>query len=140
MTWLNHEHQQFESAVYRCRSICDDKNWGLVRTLFQEFVESYGTHVRLEEDVVFAMYEERAGTSSEPTDSLRTDHAQIANLCKHIHDLLERGDWQHVPREISLLYRCVIRHHEKEEEIFLPMASEVLLSDKEEVLSRLKPA
>jgi len=138
MTWLSHEHTQFESAVHRCRSACDSENWAIVRKIFQDFVTSYEVHAALEEDVVFPMYEEHAETSKEPTHSLRADHAQIFSLCRHIHDHLERGDYQGVPQEMSLLYRSLIRHHEKEEEIFLPMASEALLLDKEQVLSKLK--
>lgn len=138
MTWLNHDHKQYESAVHRCRRVCDDKDWAKVRNLFQDFVSSYEMHVRLEEDVLFPLYEQRVETPTEPADSLREDHAQIFRLTQHILDLLERGDWQGVPTDMSLLYRLLIKHHEKEEEIFLPMASEALLSDKDEILLELK--
>ena len=137
--WLNHDHKQFESAVYCCRSVCDDEDWGTVRNLFQDFLSSYVMHMQLEEDVLFPMYEERAETPTGAIISLREDHAQILGLAKHIRDLLERGDTQSVPNHMSSLYRLVTKHHKNEEEIFLPMARETLLSDKDKMLSELKP-
>lgn len=138
MTWLNHDHKQFESTVHRCRSICDDDDWIAVHKMFQDFLSSYEMHVRLEEDVLFPRYEQRVETSASPTESLREDHTQIFRLARHIQDLLEHGDRQDVANDLSLLYRLLTKHHEKEEEIFLPMASETLLLDKAEILSELK--
>ncbi len=137
-TWLHHDHKQFETAVHRCRTICDDEDWSMVHQVFQDFLSSYEMHVQLEEDVLFPMYEERPETSPEPTDSLREDHAQIFRLGKNIQDLLARGDWEGVPHDVSLLYQALIRHHEKEEEMFLPMASDSLLSDKDKIIAELE--
>jgi iron-sulfur cluster repair protein YtfE (RIC family) len=110
----------------------------MVHQVFQDFLSSYEMHVQLEEDVLFPMYEERPETSPEPTDSLREDHAQIFRLGKNIQDLLARGDWEGVPHDVSLLYQALIRHHEKEEEMFLPMASDSLLSDKDKIIAELE--
>ena len=136
--WLNHDHQQFEMAVHRCRDLCDSEDWTALRDEFRQFAASYESHVRLEEDALFPMYEEQTQASSEPTDSLREDHAQIFRLTSHIEAALRRDDRQGIASDVALLYRTLSKHHEKEEEVFLPMASELLLADKDNILAELK--
>ena len=53
MNWLKHDHHQFESAIYRCRNLCDQKDWNTLRRLLDDFITCYESHVRTEEDVLF---------------------------------------------------------------------------------------
>ena len=138
MSWLNHDHKNFESAVFKCRNACDEKDWPQVQTVFGELESSYRTHVRIEEEVLFPAYEARPGAATEPTSSLKADHTQIFHLMDHISKQLDQGSHDSLAYDFALLYRTLIKHHEKEEEIFLPMASEALLSDKETILADLK--
>lgn len=137
MNWLNHDHQQFESAVYRCRTVCDIADWDKLRDQFDDFVIAYELHVRAEEELLFPYYERREGASREPTESLRADHAQIFRVVGQISARLERAEWTRIPDELSRLYQVLARHHEMEEKIFLPMASELLAGDKETILADL---
>jgi iron-sulfur cluster repair protein YtfE (RIC family) len=138
MNWLNHDHKSFESAVYKCRSACDDANWSFVQQVFAELVENYKLHVRIEEEVLFPAYEQHPGVTAEPTDFLRADHKQIFSLMEHISSQLNQKAYDTVAEDLSFLYRTMIGHHDKEEQIFLPMASEALYSDKNTILEELK--
>ncbi len=138
MNWLNHDHKNFESAVYKCRSASDDANWPLAQQVFDELVTSYRFHVRIEEEVLFPAYEQHPGVPRDPTDSLRADHAQIFRLMDHISRQLGQSPNDSLAEDLSLLYRTLISHHEKEEQIFLPMASQALYSDKDAILENLK--
>lgn len=138
MNWLNHDHENFESAVYKCRSACDDANWPLVQQVFNELVTSYKFHVQIEEEVLFPAYEQHPDVPRDPTDSLRADHTQIFRLMENILQQLGQSPDDSVAEDLSLLYRTLIRHHEKEEQIFLPMASQALYFDKDAILEELK--
>ncbi len=138
MNWLNHDHKNFESAVYKCRSACDDANWPLVQQVFDELLAGYRSHVRIEEEVLFPAYDQQPGVPADPTDSLRADHTQIFRLMEHIAQRLEQSSNDGLAEDLSLLYRTLIKHHEKEEPIFLPMASQALYSDKDAILEELK--
>ena len=138
MSWLHHDHKNFESAVYQCRSACDDANWSRVRDIFDELASHYRSHVRIEEEVLFPAYEAHPDASSKPTESLRSDHTQIFNLMDNIAQSLQQGAQDRLAENLSLLYRILTKHHEKEEEIFLPMASEALYSDKDAILADMK--
>jgi iron-sulfur cluster repair protein YtfE (RIC family) len=137
MNWLNHDHKNFESVVYKCRTACDDADWPSVKRLFDEFASRYESHVRIEEKVLFPAYETHLGSPIEPTTSLKADHTQIFRLIGYISRQLEHGSHENLAEHFSLLYRTLTRHHEKEEEIFLPMASEALYSDKDAILADL---
>ncbi len=137
MNWLNHDHKNFESTVYKCRTACDTSDWSSVRRLFGELSSSYESHVLIEEGVLFPAYESHPAATEGPTTSLKSDHEQIFRLLNHITDQLDQGSHDTLAEDFSLLYRIMIRHHEKEEEIFLPMASEALYSDKDAILADL---
>ena len=137
MTWLSHDHNGFEATVYKCRTLCDARNLDALRDTFRTFVASYETHVRMEEEVLFPSYEKREGAPRDPTESLRADHTQIFRLMKRIGNQIEQGERDAVADDLALLYRVLTVHHEKEEKVFLPMASELLAEDKDTVLSAL---
>lgn len=138
MNWLNHDHKEFEAAVYKCRNACHEEEWSVVERLFPDLRFSYREHVRIEEEVLFPAYEAHPGVSSGPTDSLTADHVQIFNLMNRIADRLNKKSLDSLAEDFSLLYRILVKHHEKEEEIFLPMASEALYSDKDAILQGIK--
>jgi iron-sulfur cluster repair protein YtfE (RIC family) len=137
MNWLNHDHQNFEEVVYQCRTACDAQDWPAVRRIFEKFASNYESHVRIEEEVLFPAYDAHPGTSMEPTTSLKADHVQIFRLIRHITQQLGNSTHADLGEDLSLLYRTLSIHHDKEEEIFLPMASEALYSDKDAILTNL---
>ena len=138
MNWLNHDHGNFELAVYKCRTACDASDWPLVQCTFREFASRYKSHMHAEEEVLFLAYDAHPGTTTDPTDSLKADHTQILRLMEHISELLDVGSYESLAEDLSLLYRTMIKHHEKEEEIFLPMASEALFPNKDTIHADLK--
>ena len=138
MNWLNHDHQNFEEEVYKCRTACDEGDWPAVRRIFEKLASDYESHVRIEEEVLFPAYEAHAGTTTEPTTSLKADHIQISRLIRLISHQLGKSAYEHLGEDLSLLYRTLGMHHEKEETIFLPMASEALFSDKDAILRDLQ--
>ena len=56
----------------------------------------------------------------------------------HIAERLDVSSHENLSDSFSLLYRILAKHHEKEEEIFLPMASEILHSKKSAILAEMQ--
>ena len=138
MNWLDHDHRNFESLVYRCRSASDAADWGAVKRLVDQLASAYRSHVVIEEQVLFPAYESHPGSSAKPTDTLKADHAQIFRLFSHVTKQLDDQAHDGVADDLAMLFRTLARHHEKEEEIFLPMASEALYANKDAILADLK--
>ena len=110
----------------------------MLQDVFTELVSGYRSHVRIEEEVLLPAYEAHPQASIGPTDSLRSDHEQIFQLMDHIARRLAENARENLAENFSLLFRILNKHHEKEEEIFLPMASEALYSSKSAILSELQ--
>ena len=137
MNWLDHDHRRFESLVYSCRRASDADEWEEVGRLVEQLGAAYRSHVAIEEQVLFPAYEAHPGAPVEPTESLRADHAQIFRLFSHVGERLQQGVHDDLADDLALLFRTLARHHEKEETIFLPMASEALYADKDAILADL---
>jgi iron-sulfur cluster repair protein YtfE (RIC family) len=138
MSWLKHDHRAFELVVWNCCTACDAGDWDKVRRLADELASAYASHVRIEEEVLFPAYEGLPGVPPEPTASLKLDHAQIFRLISLITGRLKDRNHATLAEDFASLYRKLARHHEKEEEIFLPMASEALEGDKDYLLGELQ--
>ena len=113
-------------------------DWSVLQDVFTELAAGYRNHVRIEEEVLLPAYEAHPGVSTGPTDSLRSDHDQIFQLMDHIAQRLADNARENLAENFSLLFRILNKHHEKEEEIFLPMASEALYSSKSAILAELQ--
>lgn len=137
MTWLHHDHQDFESVVYRCITACEGKDWKSARRLFDGFASDYRAHMRLEENVLFPMYEASEGAPEGPTKRLKEDHVQVFRLLDEVSLALDGDNDERLLHSFCLLYQALKGHHEKEEDFFLPMASHALLANKDEVLAAL---
>lgn len=138
MNWLDHDHRKFESMVYRCRTASDAADWNEVKRLVGQLASAYSSHVAIEERVLFPAYEVLPGYPTEPTSSLKADHAQIFRLFGHVTKQLDEQAHAGLAEDLATLFRTLARHHEKEEEIFLPMASQALYADKDAILNELK--
>ena len=138
MNLLPHDHREFESAAYKCRAACEIADRSLVQKIFAELASSYREHVRIEEETLLHACEEHSHGLAGPADSLRADHEQILKLMDHIAERLDVSSHENLSDSFSLLYRILAKHHKKEEEIFLPMASEILHSKKSAILAEMQ--
>ncbi|MDJ0741270.1 MAG: hemerythrin domain-containing protein [Gammaproteobacteria bacterium] len=138
MNWLYHDHRKFESLVYQCRTASDAGDWEIVKGLVEQLLVAYESHVAIEEQILFPAYEAHPGAPAEPTEALKSDHVQIFRLFRHVAKQLEDDIPASVADDLAMLFRTLARHHEKEEQIFLPMASEALYADKDAILADLE--
>ncbi len=135
--WLHHDHVAFEVLLEDCRDAAEAEDWRDVKRLFNELVSNLKLHMRIEEEALYPAYEQAMGTTEGPTRSLRTDHNEIVRLLHDLHFVLGTNDSAHFVDSLAPLEAVMERHHEKEEEIFLPMASQLLREQREEILKRL---
>ncbi|HHJ17453.1 MAG TPA: hemerythrin domain-containing protein [Gammaproteobacteria bacterium] len=133
--WLIHEHSMYESLLSRCAEAAETEDWKTVDSLFERMVSHLKRHMALEEEVLYPAYEAEAHAPQGPTGSLREEHDQIVRLVTDMARIIKTRDSDHVTECLEHLEKQMIKHHEKEEDIFLPMAS-YILEAKREVISR----
>jgi len=68
---------------------------------------------------------------------LSDEHDKIVRLVQDVAQALKTRNPDHVFGSLVSLEVVMTRHHEKEEDFFLPMASHILLSQREQLLQAL---
>ena len=134
--WLAHEHTLYENLLLQCQDAIESEDWGIADTLFKEMLTSLKRHMALEEEVLFPAYESTPHAPQGPTQALRAEHDQIVRLMTDTAQVIKSRDSKRILECLHQLEKQLIKHHEKEEDIFLPMASHILASKREEI-SRL---
>jgi iron-sulfur cluster repair protein YtfE (RIC family) len=111
---LRVDAREFESAIDRCR----------------EFERGLTRHMRLEEDVLFPLFEARAGLVDGPTAALRAEHREIERAAALLREGLDRHDADAFHDGLSFLRATLQGHNSKEEHILFP-TTDVLLTERE---------
>ena len=88
-------------------------------------------HARLEDDLLFALLEENAGSELGPVSTMRAEHAEIESALRRATVATERKRAREALLEVIHLSRA---HFLKEEQAAFPMAEEVLGTERLERL------
>ena len=136
--WLHHDHRVFEASLAECEAAAEQEDWKAVRRLFDSLVARLKSHMRMEEEVLYPAYENLADVSHGPTLALRKEHDEIVRLVRDVSHVLGTNNSERFLEALAPLDRVMMTHHDKEEEIFLPMAGHALLEKREEILQKLK--
>jgi iron-sulfur cluster repair protein YtfE (RIC family) len=134
---LVHEHSLYENLLSRCQDAAEIEDWGAADLALRELVAHLKQHMALEEEVLYPAYEAMAHAPQGPTQALREEHDQIVRLVRDMVRVIKSRDSEHVLECLSHLEYQMIKHHEKEEDIFLPMASHILDGKREEISLKL---
>ena len=135
--WLVHEHSLYENLLSQCQDAAEMENWGTVDQAFNELVTHLKRHMALEEEVLYPAYESAPHAPQGPTTALRDEHSDIVRLVQDMARIIKTRDSEHVSESLAHLESRMIKHHEKEEDIFLPMASHILDASHDELLRKL---
>ena len=135
--WLVHEHSLYENLLSRCQDAVEMEDWGAADLVFRKLVEHLKQHMTVEEEVLYPAYEAAAHAPQGPTQALREEHGQIVRHVRDMAMVIKTRDSEHVLDGLSRLEYQMIKHHEKEEDIFLPMASQILDGKREEISRKL---
>ena len=135
--WLVHDHSLYEELLTQSQDAADIGDWGAVDHIFKEMINSLKQHMTLEEEVLYPAYEARFQTHHSPTKALREEHRKIVRFRRDMLLVIKSRDSEHVLDCLHQLENLMIKHHEKEEDIFLPMASIILEDNRDELTEKL---
>ena len=135
--WLVHEHSLYEELLSQCQDAAAIEEWGTVNMLFKELVTHLKRHMTLEEEVLYPAYESAPHAPQGPTTALREEHSSIVRLIQDMARIIKTRNSEHLLESLVHLENQMIKHHEKEEDIFLPMASHILNTSRDELLRKL---
>ena len=136
--WLLHDHSRQEELLAKCQEAVDIEDWGKANSTFRELLAELNWHIFQEEQLVYPAYEAEVKAPGEPTLALRSEHRKIIAFMNDTRLVFESQDSEHVLECLNQLEQLLTKHHEKEEDIFLPMASLILKDNREAILKKLK--
>ena len=136
--WLMHDHSEHEELLSRCREAVEVEDWDGAGSLFNELIDELKWHIRQEEEVVYPAYETEVGHTGGPTAALRLEHVRILDFIHDTQRVFSSHNSEAVLDCLERLEQLLIKHHEKEEDIFLPMASLILQDSREEVMQKMR--
>ncbi len=135
--WLIHEHSLYENLLSQCTEAVEIEDWKTVKLLFKKLVTHLKRHMALEEEVLYPAYEAETHAPQGPTGALREEHDHIVRLVMDMAQIIKTRNSDHVLECLTHLEKQMIKHHEKEEDIFLPMASHILEANRDEISQQL---
>lgn len=136
--WLLHDHRHYETLLRECEEAVRASDWQRAEKRLRDLIALLKGHFLAEEQVLFPAYEELTHSPDCPTSHLRREHDEMRELLHSISLGLQHQHAAEALEKLPRLQQVMDRHHEKEEEIFLPMAGHALFERREEVMERLK--
>jgi hemerythrin-like domain-containing protein len=136
--WLLHDHSEFEELLAECQTAIDEEDWETSYSYFETLVAQLKSHMAMEEEVLYPAYESTPEFPQEPVIALREEHDRIVELVRDLHKVFRTRNSEHVLISLISLENIMVRHHEKEECVFLPMAGYLLKSKSQELKQQLQ--
>ncbi len=132
---LGFDHERLarlEVAAFIARAAGDARS---AETWYEAFSSGLRRHIAVEEQLLFPLFEERAGLlpDSGPTEVMRREHQEILRL--HAEILSTIGDPARLPDAARAAFHEVLEeHHLKEEGMLYPALDEVLSPEEGDAL------
>ena len=136
--WLLHDHRAYEELLLEFKGSAAGGDWDAADRQLHDLISLLKGHFLMEEEVLFPAYEDLVDAPEGPTTNLRADHITIRNLLKELAEALRSRRSKAISEGLQALDAIMANHHEKEEEIFLPMAGHALLKSRDEIMNELK--
>jgi len=128
--YLQWDHERLDGVLRTFRGHVRAGAWAAAEERFGAFRTGLERHIRMEEDVLFPVFEERAAMGGcGPTTVMRSEHTTIKQiLAQVVTDTAERSE-SRIAQGLDSLTSVLGLHNMKEENILYPMCDEALGTD-----------
>jgi iron-sulfur cluster repair protein YtfE (RIC family) len=122
---LTAEHRRFDDLVGQLRAALAAGQLASARAPFAELDVTMRRHLRVEEEVVFPLFEARTRIAG-PVEVMRREHLAIEALLELVRAALDRGERAAAAAAVAKLDALLGPHHLKEERILYPKTDRVV--------------
>ena len=131
------DHDRLEDLFAQFRGL-KSRDLPAATVVFRRFQRGLLKHLGLEDEIMFPMYEARAGTGGQqPLDRMHEEHRRIEELVAALNEKVGRQDLATEPEE-SKLESLLTRHHHGEEIVVYPLIDDTLSdADRERLFARI---
>ena len=126
---LSRDNELLEAILGRVCALVESSRLDTACGECHEFEGAFARHVRIEEDLLFPLFEVRTGLTDGPTVGLRSEHSEMKAAVRSMCVGLERQDAGEFRKALALLRGVMRPHNSREERILYPMADGLFSDD-----------
>ena len=123
--YLSWDHDRLDALLQSAANRVDHGEWAQARLAYGEFDRGLARHIRLEEEILFPLFEARTGTAG-PTTVMREEHRLIRGVLAVIGAAVARADAPAFRSGVAALADLLPAHNAKEEQVLYPTTDRVL--------------
>jgi hemerythrin-like domain-containing protein len=117
-------------------AVANKKDEAVVK--FEEFQDALTNHFKMEEMVLFPMFEQKTGMTQGPTQVMVMEHEQMRELLSKTGDAVQASDNDKFFGLSETLMILMQQHNMKEEQMLYTLAQEHLGDDADHIISRMR--
>ena len=136
--FLAPDHKRCDNLFAEAEEAVAKDDWNNASTCFGHFQDAMQHHFAMEEEVMFPAFEERTGMRQGPTVIMRSEHSQMNALLDQLSGAIALKDTNAYLGDAETLLIIMQQHNLKEEQMLYQMADQVLISDLDELLDRMR--
>ena len=135
--YLTHDHRRCDDLFVNAENhVCKDA-WPEARTCFNQFRTGIEHHFAMEEQVLFAAFEQKTGNTQGPTEIMRGEHRQIRAIIDLLMKSLALQDKDEYLGHSETMNIMIQQHNLKEENMLYPMTDQILTGIKSDVIDAM---
>ena len=124
--YLSWDHDRLDAILRSVRARVEAGDWEAARQEYGSFADGLDRHIRLEEGILFPLFEERTGMTAGPTAVMRVEHCEIRGALEIMRDGLGRSDARLFENGLAHLFDVLPDHNVKEEQVLYPTTDRIL--------------
>lgn len=123
--YFSWDHDRLDALLQSASNFVKDGTWVHAWRVYAEFERGLDRHIRLEEEILFPVFEARTGNTG-PTTVMREEHKVIRGVLAVLAAAVGRADAAGFQSGLAALDVVLPEHNAKEEQVLYPMADRVL--------------
>ncbi len=137
-SFLSKDHKLCDEVFAFMQEAVDQDHWQEADKKFLELHNCLEHHFKIEESILFPLFEEKIGISKSDISIMKIEHSQIMNMMKEIKEDINKQDIDHFFEISESLSMVIQQHNIKEEQMLFPMTDEHLFSEVPLIIENIK--
>jgi hemerythrin-like domain-containing protein len=135
---LSRDHHRVEEILAEADRTVGDREWERAGDALREFRQELEHHMRIEEDILFPLYEARAWRLARATSVMRHEHVGLLAALDAMAEAIDRADGGGYRAGRARVQAILPAHHLKEEQVLYAAIDQVLTeAERQDVVQRL---
>jgi len=136
--YLSWDHDRLDGLLSEATQRVEQGHLPQARSIFAAFDEGLRRHIRIEEELLFPLFESRTGMRNGPTTVMRAEHRVIEGELERMRRGLEAGDASEYATGLATLHGVLGSHNAKEEHVLYPTTDDMLdVIERRDIVDRL---